>query len=114
MLVVRGMQAAFIFTKLAGQAASFQDMSDQPVIRTGSARRDLARGLANIGAVQIEPDALFQWIDIVLTQAGIRAGDAGLRTVETMFDAGQKRAIKVVTHVRVRGDHLLNMHDFLP
>jgi hypothetical protein len=114
MLVMRGVQAAFVFAQLAGQAACVQRMGDQPIIRTGPARRDLARRLADIGAVQIEPDALFQWIDIILAQAGIRTGDAGLRTVETMLDAGQKRAIKVVTHVRVRGDHLLNMHDSLP
>ena len=111
MLVMRGMQTAFVFAQLAGQAACLQRMGDQPVIRTGPARRDLARGLADVGAVQVEPDALFQWIDIIFAQARIRAGDAGLCAVETMFDAGQERAIQVVTHMGMRGDHLLNMHD---
>jgi hypothetical protein len=52
-------------------------------------REQSSGGLAHIGAVQIEPDALAQLGDVALGEARIGAGSTGLGAFEARLDALQ-------------------------
>lgn len=70
-------------------------------------REHSSRGLAYIGAVQIESDALAQLGYIALGEARIGAGSTGLCAFEARLDALQKRCVHFVRDVRVVVQHLL-------
>lgn len=73
----------------------------------------MTRSSADIRAIEIESDALGQSINHFFAEAGVGARRAGLSAVETLFDAVDQRVIGATAHMRMRADHLLNLHEII-
>ena len=69
------------------------------------AGEDLAGRVAHVGAVKVEADAASQHLYILLTEAGVGAGGAGLGAVEAGLDALNQCLGIHGGFVRVRLDH---------
>lgn len=48
---------------------------------------------ADVGAVEVEPDALTQFKHHLLAQTGVGTHGAGLRAIEALFDAADERLV---------------------
>jgi hypothetical protein len=68
----------------------------------------------NIRAVQIQPNALSERLHPVFCQACIGTRSTGLGTVIAGVDTIDERRIHVSTHIGMRTDHRLGMHDITP
>jgi hypothetical protein len=112
-LVLLGVPLAFVSTGAAGQSAGFEHRAQRGFIAAGAAGRHRASGPAGVGTVQVQPDALGQLLDHVLTKAGVGAGDTGLFAIEAGFYAADENIVRVAPHVRVGADHLLGVHGIL-
>ncbi|MGA7117503.1 MAG: hypothetical protein WBY12_09955 [Hyphomicrobium sp.] len=98
----------------AGHCASFQRNADHPLVRARPAACDLSRGLANVGAIKVKPNTLREFENLLLTQARVCTRNAGLRTIETLFDAADEGLVGRAFDVWMGADHLLNMHGTSP
>src|SRR5687768_11513357 len=105
MLVKRAVSIALLRAGAAGLGAKRDCIAENRVVRTGSPRGERARHHADIGAVEIEADALPEFFGIVLAAAGIGAGDADLGTVEAFLDAANQVAANRTVSVRMRTDN---------
>jgi hypothetical protein len=110
MFMMGRVRPALALANLASQAACFERAAQHLDIGPGAPRGHRTGRPADVGAIEIETDALAQILNLVFRQASVRTGNAGLRAIETMFYTGQERTIQIVTHMGMRGDHLLNMH----
>src|SRR5262249_35769342 len=54
-------------------------------------RKHAPGGLAHVGAIEIQPDASSEHLDVVLAEARVCARDAGLRAVKACVDTPRKR-----------------------
>ena len=86
-LVHLSVAGAFFSTGLAGSTTSLQDGADKGDIPVGGPGEHPAGGRTDVSTVEVEADAGGQLRDHVLTQAGIRAGGAGLGALEAGGDA---------------------------
>ncbi|MGD9968609.1 MAG: hypothetical protein AB7T59_18980 [Hyphomonadaceae bacterium] len=102
MLMVVGMAFALFRTKGAGFLACAQGGHDHAFIGAGAARSDARGRIAQVGAIQIETDALAQLQHHTFAQTRIRAYRARLSTIETLLDAPDEVRIGVALYVRVR------------
>jgi len=110
MLVHPGVFLAFLRAKPARGGAGVQHPADHLFVRPGSAGGEPAGDIANIGAIEVEPDTLGQRLDHILGQTGIRAGSAGLGAGVALFDATNQQVVGLAPHLRMRADHFLNLH----
>lgn len=109
MRVMAGMLVAFLGALMAGFGAGLDETAHDLGVVAGAAGSDAAGGAADVGAVEIQPDALPQVGHGVLRQASIGTRDAGLHAVEAAIDAADKRILDT-TDMRVGGDHGFGMH----
>jgi hypothetical protein len=72
--------------------------------------RDPARDAADVGAIQIQPDALSQRFYVVFRKTGICARRADLCAGVALLDATNERVVGLSAHLRVSADHFLHMH----
>ena len=102
---------------IAAQATRRRAGDEHPtnelVIRAGAPGGDASRDIADIGAVEIEPDALGQLLDHFLGKASVGARGARLGAGITLLDATDQSVVGTPARVWVRTDHLLNLHVFL-
>jgi hypothetical protein len=77
----------FTAADLAGHATYFQLRRQQPRLRLRLPGKHAARGLADIRAVVIQPDASGQVLKMLFSKTRIRTGNAGLGAVEAGVDA---------------------------
>lgn len=110
MLMFAGVTCTFVAAQLADLLARLEHLANSDLIRPGAPRRDGPGGDAQIGAIHVEADALRQFLHFRFAKAGIRAGDAGLRAIETFVDAMDQCVIRIAAHMWMRGDHSLRMH----
>lgn len=110
MLVHAGVAIAFLAAQAAGRCAGFQHTAYHLLVRTGPTGGNRSGGGANVGAIEIQANALGQLLDHVLTQAGVGAGCADLGTRVALLNAPDESIVRVALHVWMGANHLLNMH----
>jgi hypothetical protein len=114
MRVHAGVSLTLIRAKPARGSASVKHAADHLVVKPGPAGRKPAGDVANVGAIEIEPDALCERVDRILGKAGVRAGGTGLGTGVTFLNATDQQVAGLALHFRMRPDHLLNLHQRSP
>jgi len=86
MLVHSGVLFTLITAGLARGPAGLKDGTREVRVVSGVAGKHVAGGSADVSAVQVGTDALGQFGNHVLAEAGIGAGGAGLGTFEARLD----------------------------
>jgi hypothetical protein len=114
MFVHPGMGLAFLSADAARHRTSFQRNADDALVRARPTASDFSCRLAHVGAVKIEPNALCEFENLLLSKASVRTRNAGLRTIKTLFDAADQGLIGRAFDVRMGADHLLNVHGMSP
>src|SRR6185437_9079512 len=79
---VLGVAFALLGAGLRRSRANLEHHRDDSEIGRGLARQHACGGATDVGAVEVEPDAVDQRHDHVLGEAGIRASAADLRALE--------------------------------
>jgi hypothetical protein len=97
---------AFLGAMLARSDAGPKQIAHQLLIRRSDAGDDLGRGKADIGAIEILPDAGYLVGDVLFTKAGVRTGIARLVTRVTGRDAFDRFRVIGRRVMRVRLEHL--------
>jgi hypothetical protein len=85
-----GVATAFFAAGCTGASACFNQCLQHLGIAPCPADRRTPRCQADIGTILIQPDTLAQIGNHIFRKACISAGDTGLRTFETRFDAGNQ------------------------
>src|SRR5829696_5084585 len=88
---VFGVLLALLAAQAASPRASLQDSLSQFHIEGRLPGEDLSGRVADVGAVEVEPYAADQHLQVLLTQTGVGAGGAGLGAVEAGLDALHQR-----------------------
>lgn len=81
------MHLTFPRADAAGGRAGVERRPEQLIVAGGQASRDPAGGGADVGAIQIEPDATRQHLWFLLAEAGICARGTRLRAADAGADA---------------------------
>ncbi len=82
---------ALITANAAGFGARLERRPSQPGLEGRLAGDDPARGVADVGAVEVEPDAAGERLGVILPKAGVGAGGAALGTVAAGLNALHQR-----------------------
>jgi hypothetical protein len=109
-LVFACMALAFFGTASAREVAKLEGHSQHRFVAACASSCQCARGGTHICAVEIEADALPEFLNHVFRKASIGATDAGLGAFETLFNTAYERLTHVATHVRMSGDHVASSH----
>lgn len=105
-----GVLFAFLGAKPTRSSTGVQHPPDHLFVRTGTSGSDPSRDVANVGTIQVQPDALGQRCHLLLAQARVSAGRTCLRAGIALLDAADERVIRLSANARVRADHLMYMH----
>ena len=106
MLVV--VPLAFLRADIAGGDAELEHLLDQGLVAAGPPRRNLERGVADVGAVEAGADALAHVR--FLGRAGIGAGGADGGAEHRVPHGHGQRLVEVSGDVGMGGDHFGNGH----
>jgi hypothetical protein len=101
---VRGMSLALLSAEPTGGGAGLEGGGDHLRIEGRLPGDDAAGRVAEIGAVEIEPDTARERFRVRFGEAGVGTGGAGLGAVETGTNAGQQRVV-AENRLRMRLDH---------
>jgi hypothetical protein len=104
---------AFVAAQATRCRAGDEHPTNELVIRAGASGSDASCDVADVGAVEIEADALGQLLDHFLGKASVGARGARLGAGIALLDAADQSVVGAPAHVWVRPDHLLNLHVFL-
>jgi hypothetical protein len=85
--VVGGVSLALLGTAAAACRAGFDHGADDTEIGRGLADPNAAGRLAEVGAVEVDSNAVNQLRQVFLTEAGIGAASAGSGTFDAVLDA---------------------------
>jgi hypothetical protein len=110
MLMHAGVLFALVRANPACRRAYMKHATDHLLVEPGPARRESARDVADIGAIEVEPDALGERLDLFFREASIRAGGASLRARIAFFNAPDQQMISLAAYVWMRADHFLGLH----
>jgi hypothetical protein len=105
-----GVRLALVCAKPACCGAGVKHSADHLLIRSRPPGRDPARDVADVGAIQIEPDALCERFHVVFGKTGVCAGRAGLRAGVALLDATDEGFVGLSANLRMRPDHFLRVH----
>lgn len=105
MLVTSCVTLAFRCTSAACRGAGLQHLAQHRFVRAGAAGCDRGRGRADVGAVEVETNALGEVLYHLLAEARIRAGNAGLRACGDLFTTTDEHLVDVSSYMRVLADH---------
>ena len=89
--MVGGVALALFGARTAHDDARLDRRSDDAQIDFGLAGQDAADAVADVGAVEVEPDAPGEVQSVRLAKAGIRAGGARGGTVVAVVDRAQQQ-----------------------
>jgi hypothetical protein len=109
-LVLIGVAAALVTASPTRFGAGPDSSSKSFDIGSGAPGGHRSRGCANVGAVEIEANALPEIGDHLFRQARIRTRRAGLGAIIRLFDELQEPVGRVALNVGVGAYHLANMH----
>src|SRR6185436_11860400 len=101
---------ALLRAKPAGGGADAEHAAHHLVIGTGPAGHDAAGDAADVGAIEVEADALGQLLHHALRQAGVGTGGAGLGAGVTFLDAADQGVVDLALDSRVGADHFAGVH----
>jgi hypothetical protein len=110
MLMHTGVLFAFVRAKPARRRTNMKHASNHFFVEAGTARGEPAGDAADIGTIQIEPDALGERLDLFLCEAGIGARGTRLGTGVAFLNAADQHVIGLAVHVWVCADHFLGLH----
>ena len=110
MLMVGGVPLTLLTTDAASRRAGFDRRADDDEIRRGLASHDASGRLARVGAVEVEPDAADQLLQVFLAEARVGAAGTGSGTVEAVLDAAQEHVAIEAARLWMQLDDLLNRH----
>ena len=111
-LLVGGVPLALLRAQAACFGASLERGPRHLGLEIGLAGEDSARGVADVGAVEVVPYAAGERLGVVLTEAGVGAGGAALGAVQASLDALDERLGVQRRGARVGLEHLLSVgHD---
>jgi hypothetical protein len=113
MFVFASVPPALLAAKTARNGTNVEHSADHLLIRPGSAGRETTRNGANVGAVNIEADALGQVAHVILGQARIGAGRAYLSTRVAFLNTADQSIVGLSSHSGMGADHLMSLHDRL-
>lgn len=108
-LVLLSVPVALLGADEASRPARFELTADEARVGLGLAREDAPGGGADVGTVEVEPDAAAEHPHLLFCEAGIGAGDAALLAFEAGVDTGDQR-VEVADGVGVLGEDLLGDH----
>src|SRR6476659_9756878 len=101
---------ALLGAQPAGGGADAEHASHHFVIETCPAGQDATGDVADVGAIEIQADALGQLVHHALRQAGVGAGSAGLGARITFLDAADQGVVDLALDGRVGADHFAGVH----
>lgn len=110
MLVHLRMLLAFLAADTAGDDTGLKLSPQKLGDRIGLAPEDARGGLAYVGAVEVEPNALGQHLHLLFSQAGIGAKGAGVGALHAGIDAGSDYGQFHERFSRMRAEHFLCFH----
>ena len=108
--MVGGVPLALLATAAAGYRASFDRRAYDAEIGQGLADHDAAGRLAEVGAVEVESNAVDQLLQVFLAEVGVGAAGAGSGTFDAVLDAAQERVAIKAARLWMRVDYFLNRH----
>jgi hypothetical protein len=115
MLMVISMPLTFLPADAARLGAGLDDRPREFRLELSLPAQDLARGSANITAVQTQADTADQHAYVVLAEVSVGAGSATLRAVEACLDARKQRPGLDRASAGMGFQYLLSVgHDHLP
>ena len=112
-LVVVAVATAFVSAKAARLGACLRHRADERRVRASPTRRDRPHCRTNVGAIEIQPNALAELDDGTFSQTCVGAGSANLGAIETEFDAVHERAVNTAADLRMSGNDGFDMHGLL-
>src|SRR5436305_14660523 len=111
---MRRVAVTFIGGGSTGRHAGLDRSADDLERRLGLARDHPAHCVADVGAVETEPNAANHLRHVRLSQAGVGTARAGGRTVEALLDAAQEQLAVESDRPRLPLDDFSNSHVALP
>ncbi len=109
-----GMVGAFLAAGPTDVGAEHERHADQRGVRCRPTQRQDRGGPADLGAVEIEADAVPQPLDRGFGKAGIGAGHASRAAIEAGLGGPQQRLVHRSRDVGMGGDHVTQGHGWLP
>src|SRR5262249_33085387 len=107
--VLGGVLLAFLGAEAAGKRAQRDGAAQDLRIRAGLRRGERARHHADIGAIEVEANALAERVGVLLRQTGIGTGGAGPRGRVALPDTGDQRRANALD-LGVIANLLVGMH----
>src|SRR5215207_615523 len=101
---------ALLRAKPAGGGADAEHAAHHFVIGTCPPGHDAAGDVADVGAIEVQADALGQLLHHALRQAGVGTGGTGLGAGIAFLDAADQGIIDLALDGRVGADHLAGVH----
>jgi hypothetical protein len=108
--VMTGVPVTFCPAEFASRSADLELETQQVPICLGLPREHLPCGKAYVGAVQVEPDAADEHVQLLLAETGISAGGATLSAAITFFNTPYQGLLIHLHLARVGLYHILSMH----
>jgi hypothetical protein len=109
-LVMFGVTFTFFAAKPASRCAGVQHPANDFLVRPRSAGRDTPGHIADVSAIQVQPNTLLEFLHHVLSQTSIRARRAGLCTRIALLHTVNESVVRVPTHVWMSADHFMSLH----
>jgi hypothetical protein len=109
-LVMGSVPLALLCTCKARHHTRFDRCANEAEIWQRLPREDAAGRVADVGAVEIEPNATYQILQIVLAEASVGARSAADGTVEALANTTQEHLAIQVRRLAMRFENLLKRH----
>ena len=110
MLVVGSVQLALLGAGQAGHRTGFDARTDEAKVGRRLPCQDAAGGVANVGAVEVEPYAPNQVGALVLAETVVGAGGTASDAVDTLLNAAQDQVAIQGCRVRMQLEYLWKDH----
>lgn len=108
--MVGGVPVALFAARAAGCSTGFDHGADDTQVGRGLADHDATGRLADVGAVEVDSNAVDQLRQVFLTEAGVGAACAGSGTFDAVLDAAQERVPIKAARLWMRVEYFLNRH----
>jgi hypothetical protein len=108
--MVGGVPFALIAAGAAGCRAGFDHGADHTEVAGSLADQDAASSIAGVGAVEVDPNAADQRLQVFLAEAGVGAAGTGGGTLGAVLDAAQELVAIKAARLRMRVDHFFDGH----
>jgi hypothetical protein len=109
-LVVGGVLLALLGAGQAGHGAGFDARTDEAKVGRRLPCQDAAGGVANVGAVEVEPYTPNQVSALVLADTVVGAGSTASDAVDTLLNAPQDQVAIQGCRVRMQLEYLRKAH----